>query len=201
MVVCYWVTLPFISNESVNNITTASTNANCTALYKATAEEQALWEVLSRFSFNSIDAAFSFTDRLKRENNWSYKYTLQAVEEYRKFIFLICISTGPLTPSDQIDQVWHLHLIYTQSYWNSMCRDVLNRDIHHGPTKGGTAEKQKYANCYQNTLDLYKKIFGYEPPEQFWPPAAKRFTSLEFRRVEMKQHWVIRKPKFFKWKF
>ena len=33
-----------------------------------------------------------------------------AIEEYRKFVFLALVAGHQITPSDQVDQVWHLHL-------------------------------------------------------------------------------------------
>jgi hypothetical protein len=37
------------------------------------------------------------------------------------------ISTHIVTPSEQVDQVWHLHLTYTRSYWDEFCPNVLGQ--------------------------------------------------------------------------
>jgi hypothetical protein len=102
-----------------------------------------LWDKLEEFQLDDFDSTFTFTDRLCRENGWKYEYAVRVINEYKKFIFLICISDHPLTPSDQVDQVWHLHLLYTRSYWTDFCKNTLGREIHHGPTKGGKNEKEK----------------------------------------------------------
>jgi len=82
-----------------------------------------LWNRIRRFELDDPAAAFSFTDRLARENGWPLEYALRATLEYRKFMFLLCLTEHPLTPSDQVDPVWHLHLLYTRSYcWNSVSR-------------------------------------------------------------------------------
>lgn len=103
--------------------------------------QRSLWAKIKNFELDDPDAAFSFTDRLARENGWRVEYTLRAMDEYKKFLFLLCIADHPLTPSDQIDQVWHLHLLYTESYWIDLCQRTIGRPLHHGPTRGGKQEK------------------------------------------------------------
>jgi hypothetical protein len=163
---------------------------------KMTTEQQQLWTKIESFELDDPQAAFSFSDRLARENGWSVSFSLQAIQEYKKFIFLICIADHPLTPSDQVDQVWHLHLLYTHSYWIEMCKQLLNRDIHHGPTKGGNAERSKFRNWYQETKNLYRLTFSQEPPSNVWPDEEKRFHDIHFQRVNVKTHWIIAKPQF-----
>ncbi len=99
-----------------------------------TEAQEILWKKIKEFEIDEPSSALTFTERLARENGWTIEFTLRAIEEYKKFMFLICIAEHPLTPSDQIDQVWHLHLLYTQSYWNDFCKNTLNKTIHHGPT-------------------------------------------------------------------
>jgi hypothetical protein len=43
-----------------------------------------------------------------RANGWSRPFALRAIEEYRKFVFLALVADHQVTPSDQVDQVWHL---------------------------------------------------------------------------------------------
>jgi hypothetical protein len=157
-------------------------------------DQLSLWSAIKSFEMDDVDSQFSFTDRLARENSWSIAYSLRTIEEYKRFIFLICISPNPLTPSDQVDQVWHLHLLYTQSYWIDWCRETLGLEIHHGPTKGGEQEKMKYRELYEQTKILYKKIFNADPPQDIWPSSQIRFGNIRFTRVNRHSHWVI--PKF-----
>ncbi len=167
-----------------------------------TPSQQALWKKVKSFPLDDSKASFSFTDRLARENSWTMEYSLRTVLEYKKFMFLICIANHPLTPSDQVDQVWHLHLLYTESYWEDFCQNTLNRTIHHGPTKGGDQEKEKYNNWYEETQKRYIETFKTNPPEDIWPPSSIRFGELNFTRVNLHRNWIIRKPKFLKkWKF
>ncbi|MCB9263264.1 MAG: hypothetical protein H6607_12895 [Flavobacteriales bacterium] len=159
--------------------------------------QENLWQKINRFEIDDPDSAFSFTDRLARENGWSLTYAIRAVTEYKKFMFLICIAPHPLTPSDEVDQVWHLHLIYTQSYWVDFCEKTIERTIHHGPTKGGNSEKAKYADLYAKTLEFYKEIFDTEPPKDIWPQTDVRFRSINFTRINRHKYWLL--PKW-RWK-
>ncbi len=162
-----------------------------------------LWNRLMEFELDDPDSDFTFTDRLSRENDWSLEFSILAVEEYKRFMYLICVGGHPMTPSDHVDQVWHLHLLYTQSYWQDFCRDVLNQQIHHGPTKGGNNEKAKYDDWYARTKETYQTIFETPPPENIWPPHEIRFGQLIFTRVNRHTHWVFPKitfNKLFKWK-
>ena len=72
------------------------------------------------------------------------------------------IADFPLTPSDQIDQVWHLHLLYTQSYWIDFCKNTIQKDIHHGPTKGAE-QKPLFKDQYLKTLEFYESVFKKKP--------------------------------------
>lgn len=160
-----------------------------------TVEPAALWDRLESFAFDDQGSALTFTRRLARENRWSVPYARRVVDEYRRFLFLAMAAGHPVTPSDQVDQVWHLHLTYTRSYWDELCRDVLETPLHHGPTRGGPRESAKYHDWYARTLDSYARHFGHEPPTDIWPPAAQRFgRDLHFARVNTQTHWVIPRP-------
>jgi hypothetical protein len=153
-----------------------------------------LFDKIMRFTLDEANVSFSFSDRLAREQAWKLDYTLRTISEYKKFIYLLCVAQHPLTPSDQVDQVWHLHLLYTQSYWHELCRDTLGRDIHHGPTKGGQQERDKFTNWYDKTKTLYEKELGYAPPPDIWPDSDTRFSDIFFQRVNLKKNWIIPKP-------
>lgn len=158
-------------------------------------EYRSRWIPIRDFPLDDPQASFSFTDRLARENGWDLPYAIRAVNEYKKFMFLISLGKGPLTPSDQVDQVWHLHLLYTQSYWEEF-REVLGTTIHHGPTKGGGEEKAKYDDLYGRTFDAYREIFEKEPAADLWPPHHIRFGEIVFTRINRHRNWVLPKPKW-----
>ncbi|MFC6267839.1 glycine-rich domain-containing protein [Frigoriflavimonas asaccharolytica] len=156
--------------------------------------QKILWNKIKNFELDEVDSSLSFTDRLARENGWSVEFSVRAVLEYKKFIFLLMIADHPLTPSDQVDQVWHLHLLYTQSYWEDFCEHTLGKKIHHGPTKGGNKEIDKFTNWYEKTKQLYISVFKYAPSADIWPSSKIRFSEINFQRVNMKRNWILKKP-------
>jgi hypothetical protein len=160
-----------------------------------TDQQAELWNSIKEFELDDIHASFSFSDRLVRENAWSLEYALRAIFEYKKFMFLICISKTPLTPSDQVDQVWHLHLIYTESYWIDFCQNTLQQPIHHGPTKG-VEQRGNFREYYQHTLSFYKKIFQTIPPKDIWNDIDTRFKDINFTRVNRDKYWLVPKKLF-----
>jgi len=138
---------------------------------------------------------FKFSDRLSRENDWSSHYSKRSIQEYKKFIYLTCITKNSLTPSDQVDQVWHLHLTYTKSYWSDLCKKTLNSELHHGPTRGGSRESKKYSQQYLYTLKLYKEEFNENPPKDIWPDVRKRFKNADkFLRINTSDYFLIKNP-------
>lgn len=162
-------------------------------------KDQYMWLTISRFQMDEMDSAFKFSDRLAKENGWTKEYTLRVIEEYKKFIYL-CVTSPMCTPSDEVDQVWHMHMTYTESYKN-MC-NAVGRFIKHGPTKGGKQESIKYSDIYLRTLTNYKTEFGIDAPADIWPDVISRFEKYNnYQRVNMSTNWVIPKPKFRIWPF
>ncbi|WP_224994306.1 hypothetical protein [Cesiribacter sp. SM1] len=164
--------------------------------FSLTAEQAQLYQNIKKYKIDDATASYSFTERLAKENGWTILFAIRAVEEYKKFMFLICLADHPLTPSDQVDQVWHLHLLYTRSYWEEFCGEILARKVHHGPTKGGEQEAAKFNDWYQKTKTLYEQVFQQVPPMDIWPQPANRFKRTHFQRVSLDEYWIIKKIKF-----
>lgn len=158
-------------------------------------KQQEMWKKISDFKFDSPTSSFPFSSRLSKENGWSREYSKRVISEYRKFLYLSVISGKSLTPSEEVDQAWHLHMIYTHSYWTDLCKETLGTSLHHGPTKGGTKETVKYKDQYQFTLDFYESEFGEKAPEDIWPNVKKRFEDINYKRVNMNDNIVLNKEK------
>ena len=151
-----------------------------------------LWARLEAFDLDATGAVLPFSQRLARDNGWSPAFARRVVREYKRFVFLAATCGHPVTPSDEVDQAWHLHLVYTRSYWDELCGQILGFALHHGPTRGGAAEGQKFGDWYARTLQSYLAAFGELPPADIWPPAAQRFGDAPyFRRVNLRRHWLL----------
>lgn len=149
---------------------------------------------LENYELDSEEAEFPFSKRLARDNGWDEEFAVRVVDEYKKFLYLSQIADHELTPSDEVDQAWHLHLTYSQDYWDHLCADVLRRPFHHGPTKGGNAEAKRYVKNYSETRQVYLREFGKAPPTDIWPSEAVRFGEApSYRRINTDKNWVIPK--------
>jgi uncharacterized protein (TIGR04222 family) len=150
-------------------------------------EHRSLWSAIQQFPLNDPDAEITFSRKLSAKQNWSPSYTEQVIEEYRKFLFLCCISPNGASPSQAVDEAWHLHLTYTKSYWIDLCKNTLNKDIHHHPSGGGDVEDHRHRDWYKETLGLYQSVFESPPPNDIWPPPREYEFHLPAPA------WVIRK--------
>ena len=156
-----------------------------------TPADHPVWNRLSRYIIGPEDAALPFVERLARDNGWSRGEAERVIEEYKRFCFLAVTADHPVTPSDQVDQAWHLHLTYTRDYWERFCPDVLGRPLHHGPTAGGSDEQHRYFSQYAETLRSYERVFG-SPPADLWPDAARRLNEdHKARRVHPRDAIIV----------
>jgi uncharacterized protein (TIGR04222 family) len=156
---------------------------------------QALWERILEHRFDDPAARLTFTARLARENGWPIGRAVRVVDEYRRFVFLAMTAGQSITPSEDVDQAWHLHLAYTHDYWETFCGNVLRSPLHHGPTRGGNAEAARYDLQYRRTLLAYTAVFDGPPPADIWPSSERRFgADLDWRRVNVASNWVVPKP-------
>jgi hypothetical protein len=151
--------------------------------------ELELWNKIAAFQFDKPGVKLTFAKRLAKENALSEPFAHEIVDEYRRFIFLCCASKEQVSPSHFVDLAWHLHLTYTRSYWDDLCRDTIGRELHHNPTEGGRAEDEKFKNLYSRTLELYAQYFPSRPPETVWP---KENVS----ESNESRFWMIPKPAF-----
>ncbi len=154
-----------------------------------------LWSKIQAFEIDLPNAALPFSQRLARDNAWSHPFALRVIAEYKRFLYLAATARHAVTPSDAVDQAWHLRLCYTRSYWDDLCATVLQRPIHHGPTKGGPAENSRFHDLYQATLDAYQTEFGAPPPTDIWPSPSQRFSRrARFQRLDRSRFFILPRP-------
>ena len=121
------------------------------------APEHPVWQALEPYRIGPPDAALTFITRLARENRWSEEFAARVIAEYKRFCFLAVTAGHEVTPSDAVDQAWHLHLTYSRDYWERFCPHVLGRDLHHGPTAGGGAEQARYSTSTRGRCAATKR--------------------------------------------
>jgi uncharacterized protein (TIGR04222 family) len=152
-----------------------------------------LWGRLAAFDVDGDAQPGYFVEKLARENGWSRDYATRVLEEYRRYVYLACTADHVVVPSDQVDVVWHQHLVDTEQYWEVFCKTVLDRPLHHLPSKGGQLDR--HMALYLRTMHAYADAFDCEPPRDIWPPPTERFgQNSDHRRVATASHWILPKP-------
>ncbi len=146
---------------------------------KARPQPLTMQELITRaatLQLNDPDAALNFTARLQREQyGWSRGFAERVTREYTRFLILAALSDRQVTPSEAVDQAWHLHIVYTESY-HEWCEALFGRYLHHGPTKGGKSEGERFEGQYEHTLALYERTFCEVAPSDIWPGVKERFA-------------------------
>ena len=128
-----------------------------------------LWQALADMRIEREGAVATFARRLGRKQGWGKRHTYSVIEEYRRFLYLAATGDRPVTPSDDVDAAWHLHLTYTRHYWDELCGRILGKSLHHDPTEGGAAQQAHFRDQYAATLARYEIVFGEPAPPGVWP--------------------------------
>ena len=158
-------------------------------------EHGELWKKLQSYQLDNPTHAIAISKKLSQENHWDPDYTKRVMDEYKKFVFLAMTAGHLVVPSDEIDQVWHIHMLYSQEYWKNFCPQILGREFHHGPSTGGKQEDTKHNNWYKKTKETYKEVFGQTVPDDIWPSSHIRFHE-RFVRVSVRKYILIEKVSY-----
>lgn len=118
----------------------------------------------------------NFTQLIQRKYCLGNKSSI-FINEYARFMTMIYFSKQVLTPSEEIDQVWHTHQTLTILY-RKFCFKIYGKFIDHTPTVGGSKDAVKHYNYYNQTIEFYKYIFKDSPPLGIWPRACDRFNPV-----------------------
>jgi len=129
-------------------------------------------------------------DRLAEANG----FTTDGIDDYKKFVAIKAMLQerkvqieSAFKPSDDMDAVWHAHILDTSSYIDT-CRLILGNGgyIHHNPYSGKNQEVKQA--CRKMSVAVFKQIFGVDP-KQGWglreshEDYVNRLSSKKRRRV------------------
>ncbi|MEL6161824.1 MAG: glycine-rich domain-containing protein-like [Cyanobacteria bacterium J06623_5] len=93
---------------------------------------------------------------------WTLERSTKAVEQYRKFLFLVYRYPGErIVPSREVDQVWHTHILDTVKYRED-CDLLFEKFMDHWPYFGlkDEAERQELNDAFSHTQQLFETHFG-----------------------------------------
>ena len=154
-----------------------------------------VWKKIAGLEFDIEGADLPFSKRLARENRWPHWFALDVIVEYRKFLYLLERAGHPVTPSIEVDQVWHLHLLYSEMYWEDFAEGMPVKP-YHGPTRGGNEENEKFTDWYSKTLESHEAVFEHKPPVHIWPTKEERFREDQsWHWIDASKHFIIDKSK------
>ena len=110
--------------------------------------------------------------RLCRKLQWSEERCSIAVEEYRRFFYLIGnfkTKGQVLVPAPDVDEVWHAHILHTPLY-KEHCDVMCGKFIHHDPAPMEYTDEvhSVMEKGFLNTLSLYADHFGEQPNPAVW---------------------------------
>lgn len=110
---------------------------------------------------NTIDFAAIVTNAVEKLD-WSLSRAQTAVKALREFYLLKSqYADLALSPSSEVDEVWHLHILNTRAYHKD-CQVVFGEYLHHTPGIGKEENAEGWEN-YQRLSQLYLKTEEVEP--------------------------------------
>jgi len=95
---------------------------------------------------------------------WTCEQTKQAIYHYSMFLCLINLyPKRKLVPTQEIDRVWHHHILDTMKYAED-CEMLFGRFIHHFPYFGkrGEVDKNNLYIAFSETQKLFQQHFGID---------------------------------------
>ena len=147
-----------------------------------------LWETIRDFEMDGDAAPGTFEAQLKEKTGWSRNYSVGAIEEYKRFVLLAVLTDRGVSPSKPIDRVWHLHMTFTVSYWEGLCRDILGQALHHTP--GSKDDAPRFREQYARALSIYKEVFGAAPDTNYWPRLEHRTSWVPKPRLSRNSRFI-----------
>lgn len=135
-------------------------------------DRPALRAALSHMQIEEPGTGRRFEEVLAERNDWPLPLAERVADEYCGFLYLAATAGFEVTPSEAVDQAWHLHLEWPH-YRDVLCGEILGRPLEHRPGTGEPEEELRYRRQYEETLALYERTFDKTPPSDIWPrPAA-----------------------------
>lgn len=141
-----------------------------------------LWNKILAYNFDNPPSEYDFSTRLAKQNFWTKDFTLDAIREYKKFMYLAATSDNMVSPSEIVDVVWHQHLIFTQSY-QDFCT-VIGKQVQHVPSTHSRVQFTQFKQAKDTTKQLYTATFG-EQPKSIWEYGSM-YDSLKLEKSKYK---------------
>lgn len=113
--------------------------------------------------------SINFEDIIKKMvdfEGWTLRDANETCFHYRNFLFLKKkYWHKPLTPSNDLDNFWHNHILDTKKYTED-CEAIFGEYLHHNPYFGidEKTDQDDLKKSLKNTLEMYFNEFGFQIP-------------------------------------
>ena len=118
--------------------------------------------------------------KLHETYQWSTIEAEYAILLYKNFLRLALEYKDThtrFTPSYEIDQVWHLHILHTKNYIRD-CEYIFGKYFHHAPFNVSTERSRAVVQqSFLNTQALHYERFGYYIHPVIEPMIKKAFMQ------------------------
>lgn len=159
--------------------------------------KQELWDRIKNYKFNNLvphstwadiievlgdknASTRAFATKIMKKHWLPRAFVFRAIEKYKKFVYLGVVSDFYVTPSKYIDLIWHEHILFSKAY-REFCNEVIRYQFGHQPELVATQDQTElFAAQYIETIELYSKEFGMEPPENIWGVPKFNKTKVNF---------------------
>jgi hypothetical protein len=96
------------------------------------------------------------------QSGWTRQQTTWAINRYKMFLSVVYLHPHtPLVPTQEIDIVWHCHILHTRKYFQD-CQMLFGRFIHHEPDVQASRQAKQLAldAAFTQTTALLVQYFG-----------------------------------------
>jgi hypothetical protein len=96
----------------------------------------------------------------------------RGIARYKMFLHLLYLyPNGTIVPTQEIDQVWHQHILDTRKYAQD-CQWLFGYFVHHYPYfgMGSDADRQALETAFAGTRRLFAEYFGIDLTEDICNP-------------------------------
>jgi hypothetical protein len=113
---------------------------------------------------------------LVERKGWTLTQCADLEREYKRYISL-CLSypDEKLTPSRDVDEVWHTHILFTKNY-RRFCQAVNGAYLDHSPHLEADKKNPELKKLPQRTMELYERHFG-KADSRIWPWASAELSD------------------------
>jgi len=117
--------------------------------------------IIDQINFEPILAKLCSPERGLR---WDKEKAIKAVADYKRWLLLhILYPNETFAPSEELDHVWHCHILDTRKYLSD-CSIMFGKGVflHHNPYAGWESEEAetKHQKVFRRTKELFEDCFG-----------------------------------------